>query len=102
MGFTNIVDTSVSEFKLAYYMLFIKQKISFDAVEIKFDVGVSSGISPTATKLEIIGEWEYDTETSFVLARREGEVVPLDASNFLLSRYPLVIISLTTLMQMYI
>ncbi|XP_024007419.1 F-box/LRR-repeat protein At5g63520 [Eutrema salsugineum] len=59
-------------------------------VEIKFHVGISSGIIPIGPKLEILDVLEYEDKSSWLIARTQDEQLPLDASNLLTSLHALI------------
>ncbi|KAJ0231293.1 hypothetical protein HA466_0299590 [Hirschfeldia incana] len=74
----------------AVALVFARDNLNNNEVEIKFHVGISSGIIPIGPKIEILDVLVHEGKTTWLFARTQGEVWPLDAYNLILYLHTLI------------
>ncbi|KFK28064.1 hypothetical protein AALP_AA8G467000 [Arabis alpina] len=87
----SICNLDTARYTLDAVALVFAKDIQQNEVEIKFHVGISSGIIPTGPKLEIIDvSEEYGGRHSWLLVRADDEFMPLYALNIIESLSSLI------------
>ncbi|KAL0862967.1 hypothetical protein Bca101_042085 [Brassica carinata] len=84
------IDTSLYTVD-AVALVFARDNLNNNEVEIKFHVGISSGIIPIGPKIEILDVLVHEGKTTWLFARTQGAVWPLDAYNLILSLHSLIV-----------